>query len=52
MSAELRLMDVASGEEVRSYFHTSALPKEIAALGARAADRIAAAVKEQRARHG
>ena len=49
ISAELRLMDVASGEEMRSYFHTSADPKEIAALGARAADRIAAVVKEQHA---
>ena len=48
ISAELRLMDVAAGEEMRSYFHTSADPKEIAALGARAADRIAAFVKEQR----
>lgn len=49
ISAELRLMDVASAEEMRSYFHTSADPKEIAALGTRAADRIAAFVKEQRA---
>ena len=49
ISAELRLLDVASGEEMRSYFHTSADPKEIAAMGARAADRIAAFVKEQRA---
>lgn len=47
--AELRLMDVASGDVMRSYFHTSAHPKEIGALGARAADRIAAFVKEQRA---
>jgi len=47
ISAELRLMDVAAGEEMRSYFHTSADPKEIAALGARAADRIAAFVKDQ-----
>ena len=49
ISAELRLVDVATAEEMRSYFHTSADPKEIAALGARAADRIAAFVKEQRA---
>ena len=50
ISAELRLMEVATGDEMRSYFHTSADPKEIAALGARAADRIAAFVKEQRSR--
>ena len=43
-------MEVASAEEMRSYFHTSADPKEIAAMGARAADRIAAVVKEQRSR--
>jgi hypothetical protein len=49
ISAELRLMEVATGDEMRSYFHTSADPKEIAALGTRAADRIAAFVKEQRA---
>jgi hypothetical protein len=48
LSAELRLMDVATGDEMRSYFHTSADPKEIGALGARAADRIAAFIKEQR----
>ena len=35
--AELRLMDVASGDVMRSYFHTSAHPKETGALGARAA---------------
>ena len=50
ISAELRLMEVASGEEMRSYFHTSTDPKEIGAMGARAADRIAAVVKEQRSR--
>ena len=49
ISAELRLMEVATGDEMRSYFHTSADPKEIVALGPRAADRIAAFVKEQRA---
>jgi hypothetical protein len=48
ISAELRLMEVATGDEMRSYFHTSADPKEIAALGTRAAERIAAFVKEQR----
>jgi hypothetical protein len=48
ISAELRLMEVATGDEMRSYFHTSADPKDIAALGARAADRIALFVKEQR----
>jgi hypothetical protein len=48
ISAELRLMEVASGDEMRSYFHTSTDPKDIAALGARAADRIAGFVKEQR----
>ena len=52
ISAELPLIDVASGEEMRSYFHTSADPKEIAALGPRAADRIAAFVKEQRSGSG
>jgi len=48
ISAELRLMEVATGDEIRSYFHTSKDPKDIAALGARAADRIAGFVKEQR----
>jgi hypothetical protein len=33
---------------LRSYFHTSADPKDIAALGARAADRFALFVEEQR----
>jgi hypothetical protein len=50
IAAELRLLEVATGDEMRSYFHTSADPKEITALGARAADRIAAFVKEERSR--
>jgi hypothetical protein len=49
IDAELRLMDVATGEELRSYLHRSAEAKEIAGLGARAAERIAIAIKEQRA---
>jgi len=48
ISAELRLMEVATGDDMRSYSHTSADPKDIDALGARAADRIALFVKEQR----
>jgi hypothetical protein len=48
ISAELRLMEVADGDEMRSYFHTSADPKEIAAFATRAADRIASFVKEHR----
>jgi hypothetical protein len=48
ISAELRLMEVATGDEMRSYFHTSADPKDMAALGTRVADRIALFVKEQR----
>ena len=48
ISAELRLMDVSTGDEMRSYFHTSSDPKDIVALGTRAAERIAAFVEEQR----
>lgn len=48
ISVELRLMEVATGDEMRAFFHTSADPKEIAAVGGRVADRIALFVKEQR----
>ena len=45
---ELRLMDVATGEEQRSYLNSSADPKLIAGLGTRAGERIAVFVKERR----
>jgi len=48
IKAELRLMEVATGDEMRSYFNASADPKEIVALGARAAERIALFVQEHR----
>lgn len=48
ISTELRLMEVATGDEMRSYFHSGTDPKQIAAVGASAADRIALFVKEQR----
>ena len=41
-------MDVATGEELRSYLHRSADAKEIGAFGARAAERIALVIKEHR----
>lgn len=47
--AELRLMEVSTGDEMRSYFNSSSDPKEIVALGARAAERIAVFVQEKRA---
>jgi hypothetical protein len=50
--AELRLMEVATGDEMRSYFNTSSDPKEIVALGARAAERIAVFVGEKRSGAG
>jgi TolB-like protein len=46
--AELRLMEVSTGDEMRSYFNSSSDPKEIVALGPRAADRIVVFVREKR----
>jgi hypothetical protein len=47
--AELRLMEVESAEEIRSYFNADKDPMGIADLGAAAAARIATYVHEQRA---
>jgi hypothetical protein len=46
--AELRLLEVESGEEMRSYFNADANPEEVAKLGAAAAARIAAFIEERR----
>ena len=46
--AELRLMEISSGDEMRSYFNDSADPQAIVALGGGAADRIALFVQEKR----
>lgn len=46
--AELRLMDVASGEELRSYFNADRDPDALASLGTAAAKRIAQLVREQK----
>jgi TolB-like protein len=48
ISVELRLMDVASGEEMRSYFNSDKDPLVVADVGKAAAGRIAAFVKEQK----
>lgn len=50
ISVELRLMEVATGDEMRAYFHTSKDLKQIAALGTSAADPIARFVNEQRSK--
>jgi TolB-like protein len=50
--AELRLMEVATGDEMRSYSNSSSDAKEIVALGTRAAERIALFVQEKRAGSG
>jgi hypothetical protein len=48
IAVELRLMNVASGEEMRSYFNSDKDPLAAANLGKAAADRIAAFVKERK----
>jgi hypothetical protein len=48
IQAELRLMEVASGDEMVSYSNSGTDPKEMAALGARAAERIARFVAEKK----
>jgi TolB-like protein len=45
---ELRLMEVATGDEMRSFFNSSSDAKEIVALGTSAAERIALFVQEKR----
>jgi hypothetical protein len=47
-SAELRLLDVESGEEMRSYFDTDKDPQAIGDLGAAAAARIALFIQERK----
>jgi TolB-like protein len=46
VQAELRIVAVPSGEEMRSYFNTEADPQALVALGAKVAERIAIFVKE------
>jgi hypothetical protein len=46
VQAELRLIAVSSGEEMRSYFNTEGDPKALVPLGAKVAERIAIFVKE------
>jgi hypothetical protein len=48
IAVELRLMDVASGEELRSYFNSDKDPQIAANVGKAAAGRIAAFVKERK----
>ena len=43
----LRLMDVSTGDELRSYFHGSADPREIASMGTAVADRIVKYMREK-----
>jgi len=47
--AELRLMEVSTGDEMRSYFHSSSDPKDMMALGTRVGERIVLFVQEKRA---
>jgi hypothetical protein len=47
-SAELRLLEVESGDEMRSYFNTDKDPQAIGNLGAAAATRIALFVQERK----
>ncbi len=49
IQAELRLMDVESAEEQRSYFNADKDPDAVGNLGAAAAKRIAMAVRERKA---
>ncbi len=46
--AELRLLDVESGDEMRSYFNADEDPQAVANLGAAAAGRIALFIQEQK----
>lgn len=46
--AELRLMEISSGDEMRSYFNDSADPQAIVAMGGAVADRVALFVQEKR----
>jgi hypothetical protein len=48
IAAELRLMEVATGEEMRSYFHSDKDPLVVANIGEAAAARIAVFVKERK----
>jgi len=49
--AELRLLDVESGDEMRSYLNAGKDPEAIGNLGAAAADRIALFVQERKGAH-
>jgi hypothetical protein len=48
LQAELRLLEVESGDELRSYFNADKDPNAVADLGAAAAKRIAQVVQERR----
>lgn len=48
IQAELRLLEVASGDELRSYFNADKEPGPVADLGTAAAKRIAQVVRERR----
>jgi hypothetical protein len=47
-SAELRLLEVESGEEMRSYFDSDESPQGLGNLGAAAANRIALFIQERK----
>ena len=49
--AELRLLEVESGEELRSYFNADKDPVAIAKFGELAAVRIASVIQEQKGAH-
>jgi hypothetical protein len=49
--AELRLLEVESGEEQRSYFNADKDPAAVANLGAAAAVRIAGVIEERKGPH-
>ncbi len=47
LQAELRLFEVDSGEELRSYFNSDKNPEAVGVLGGAAAKRIAQVVRER-----
>jgi hypothetical protein len=48
VQAELRLLEVDSGEELRSYFNSDKSPEAVGDLGRAAAKRIAQVVRERK----
>jgi len=48
IQAELRLMEVSTGDEMRSYFYNDKDPKKISTLGTQAAERIVRFLEEKK----